>query len=159
MEHMKKYGTKPEHFAKIAAKNHKHSLNNPYSQFQKGFSYEQVTKSPKIHGILTKLQCCPTSDGSGCAILCSEAYMKKHNLEDQAIEIMAMELTTDVPKMFDSNMELVGYSMTRNAVEKAYEKSGVKPEEVGVVELHDCFSANELITYEGLKLCGEGKAG
>ena len=70
-----------------------------------------------------------------------------------------MELTTDVPKMFESNIELVGYSMTRNAAEKVYEKSGVKPEEIGVVQLHDCFSANELVTYEGLKLCPEGKAG
>lgn len=87
---MKKYGTKPEHFAKISAKNHKHSLNNPYSQFQKGFSYEQVVKSPKITSLLTKLQCCPTSDGAGCALICSEAYMKKHKLEDQAVEILAM---------------------------------------------------------------------
>lgn len=71
MEHMKLFGTKPEHFAKIAAKNHRHSLNNPYSQFQKGFSLQQVQKAPKIHGVLTKLQCCPTSDGAGCAIICN----------------------------------------------------------------------------------------
>jgi sterol carrier protein 2 len=69
---MKLFGTKPEHFAKIAAKNHKHSLNNPYSQFQKGFTLEQVQKAPQIHGVLTKLQCCPTSDGAGCAIICNE---------------------------------------------------------------------------------------
>jgi sterol carrier protein 2 len=70
-----------------------------------------------------------------------------------------MELTTDTAKMYENNRELVGTSMTRNAAEKVYEKSGVKPEEVGVVELHDCFSANELVTYEGLKLCPDGKAG
>jgi sterol carrier protein 2 len=70
MEHMKVYGTKPEHFAKIAAKNHRHSLNNPYSQFRKGYSLEEILKSPQIHGVLTKLQCCPTSDGAGAAILC-----------------------------------------------------------------------------------------
>lgn len=70
IEHMKVYGTKPEHFAKIAAKNHRHSLNNPYSQFRKGYSVEEILKSPKIHGVLTKLQCCPTSDGAGAAILC-----------------------------------------------------------------------------------------
>lgn len=159
IEHMKLYGTKPEHFAKIAAKNHKHSLNNPYSQFQKGFTLEQVQNAPKIHGILTKLQCCPTSDGAGCAIICNEKFMLDHGLQDQAVQIVAMELTTDVPKMFDSNIQLVGYSMTRNAAEKVYEKSGVKPEEIGVVELHDCFSANELVTYQGLKLCPVGKAG
>lgn len=77
VEHMKVYGTKPEHFAKIAAKNHKHSLNNPYSQFRKGYSLEEIQNSPKIHGVLTKLQCCPTSDGAGAAILCDEATMKK----------------------------------------------------------------------------------
>lgn len=159
IEHMKLYGTKPEHFAKIAAKNHKHSLNNPYSQFQKGFTLEQVQNAPKIHGILTKLQCCPTSDGAGCAIICNEKFMLDHGLQDQAVQIVAMELTTDVPKMFDSNIQLVGYSMTKNAAEKVYEKSGVKPEEIGVVELHDCFSANELVTYQGLKLCPVGKAG
>lgn len=70
LEHMKKFGTKPEHFAKIASKNHKHSLNNPYSQFRAGHSVEAVLKSPKIYGMLTKLQCCPTSDGAGAAIVC-----------------------------------------------------------------------------------------
>lgn len=85
IEHMKVYGTKPEHFIKIAAKNHRHSLNNPYSQFQKGFSEEQVGKSPKVYDFLTKFQCCPTSDGAGCAIICSEKYMKEHHLEDQAV--------------------------------------------------------------------------
>ncbi len=90
IEHMKLFGSKPEHFAKIAAKNHKHSLNNPYSQFQKGFTLDQVLKAPKIHDFLTKLQCCPTSDGAGCAIICSEQFMKDHKLEDQAVEIVAM---------------------------------------------------------------------
>lgn len=80
LEHMKKYGTKPEHFSKIAYKNYQHSINNPYSQFQKNYTLEQIEKSPKIHSILTRLQCCPTSDGAGCAIICSEAFMKKHKL-------------------------------------------------------------------------------
>lgn len=115
IEHMNLFGSKPEHFAKIAAKNHKHSLNNPYSQFQKGFSLEQVLKAPKIHGVLTKLQCCPTSDGAGCAIVCNEKFVIDHGLQDQAVEIIAMELTTDTPKMFENSRELVGYSMTRNA--------------------------------------------
>ena len=118
MEHMRLFGSKPEHFAKVAAKNHKHSLNNPYSQFQKGFTLEQVTKAPKIHGVLTKLQCCPTSDGAGAAILMNEETMKKYGLEDQAVEIVAMELTTDTPNMYKNSRELVGYSMTRSAVEK-----------------------------------------
>lgn len=68
-------------------------------------------------------------------------------------------MTTDVPKMFEDSMELVGYSMSKTAAEKVYEKTGVKPSEIGVVQLHDCFSANELITYEALQLCPVGKAG
>jgi acetyl-CoA acetyltransferase len=71
MEHMRLFGTKPEHFIKIAAKNHKHSLNNPYSQFQKGFTEDQIKNSTQIHGVLTKMQCCPTSDGAGAAIICN----------------------------------------------------------------------------------------
>lgn len=130
---MEVYGSKPQHFAKIAAKNHKHSVNNPYSQFQKGFTYEQIVKSPKITGVLTKLQCCPTSDGAGCAILCNEEYLKKNKLEDQAVEIMGMELTTDVPKLYENNRQLVGASMTKLAAQKVYEQTGVKPSEIGVV--------------------------
>jgi sterol carrier protein 2 len=82
LEHMKVYGTKPEHFAKVAAKNHKHSLNNPYSQFRDGHSVETVLKSPKIYGMLTKLQCCPTSDGAGAAIICDEETLKKLKREN-----------------------------------------------------------------------------
>jgi sterol carrier protein 2 len=76
-------------------------------------------KSPKIHGVLTKLQCCPTSDGAGAAIVCSEDFVKKHGLEDQAVEIVAMELTTDQPQMFDNNRELIGYSMSKLAADKS----------------------------------------
>lgn len=79
-EHMKLYGTQKIHFAKVAAKNHKHSLNNPYSQFQKGYSLDEIVKSPPITGLLTKLQCCPTSDGAGAAILCNEAKVKEWGL-------------------------------------------------------------------------------
>lgn len=113
VEHMKVYGTKPEHFAKIAAKNHKHSLNNPYSQFRKGYSLEEIQKSPQIHGVLTKLQCCPTSDGAGAAILCDEATMKKLKRENEGVEILAMELTTDSPKVWESAREVIGYSMAK----------------------------------------------
>jgi sterol carrier protein 2 len=79
--------------------------------------------------------------------------MKKHKLENQGVEIVAMELVTDLPKVFSNSIELVGYSMTKTAAENVYKKSGVKPNQIGVVELHDCFSANELLTYEGLQLC------
>jgi len=159
--HMQKYGTKPEHFAKIAYKNHKHSTNNPYSQFQDEYTLDQIKKSPMIHEPLTKLQCCPTSDGSACAILASEKFVKKHNLQAQAIEIAAQTMATDLPTTFTEKncMKVVGYDMTKKAAQEAFRKAGITPDDVQVVELHDCFSANELITYEALGLCPEGKAG
>ncbi|XP_008289106.1 sterol carrier protein 2 [Stegastes partitus] len=160
-EHMEKYGTKPEHFAKIAWKNHKHSTNNPYSQFQDEYSLEQVMKSRKVFEFLTLLQCCPTSDGAGAAVLASEGFVRKHHLENQAVEIVAQEMVTDLASTFDENscIKMVGYDMSRVAAKKCFETAGLKPSDVNVVELHDCFSANELITYEALGLCAEGKAG
>ena len=109
---------------------------------------------------LTKLQCCPTSDGGGAAILASEDFVREHGLEAKAVEIVGMSMTTDYASSFEkSDIKLVGSDMTKNAAAKVYEQSGYGPENVDVVELHDCFAANELITYEALGLCGEGKAG
>lgn len=162
LEHMKKYGTKPEHFGKIAWKNHKHSVNNPYSQFRDEYTLDQIMRSPQVvEGVLTKLQCCPTSDGSGAAVLASEAFVRRHGLEAQAVEIVGMEMATDPESTFadKSLMKIAGYDMTRLAASRLFLKSGYKPQDVDVVELHDCFSANELITYEALGLCEEGKAG
>lgn len=160
-EHMEKYGTKLEHLAKIAYKNHKHSVNNPYSQFQEEYTLEQIMNSPRIFGPLTKLQCCPTSDGSAAAILATEDFVHAHGLEKQAVEIVGMEMVTDFPSTFNdrSCMKIVGYDMTKAAAERLFGKTNYKPQDVDVVELHDCFSANELITYEALGLCEPGKAG
>jgi acetyl-CoA acyltransferase len=160
-EHMEKYGTTKEQFAKIGWKNHKHSVNNPYSQFRDEYSLEDILAAKTVYEPLTKLQCCPTSDGAGVAILCSEEFVKKHNLQDKAVEIAGMAMATDYNSTFDekSCIKMVGYDMTKNAALKAFEQSGFGPEDVDVVELHDCFSANEMITYEALGLCPEGKAG
>ena len=160
-EHMEKYGTKPEVFAKIGWKNHKHSVNNPYSQFQDEYSLEDILNAPMVYEPLTKLQCCPTSDGSGAAILASEDFVKKHNLMSQAVEIAGMAMATDTASSFNekSDIKLVGFDMSQAAARKAYAQAGVGPENAQVIELHDCFSANELITYEALGLCELGKAG
>ncbi|XP_017885836.1 non-specific lipid-transfer protein [Ceratina calcarata] len=159
IEHMKKYGTKPEHFAKIAYKNHLHSMNNPYSQFQEKYTLEQIMSSPTVFGPLTKLQCCPTSDGSAAVILANENFVHKHKLESQAVEILAMEMSTDVPTTFKekSFIKLIGYDMTKNAAEKVFTQTEYRPQHVDVIELHDCFSTNELITYEALGLCPPGQ--
>jgi sterol carrier protein 2 len=160
-EHMERYGTTAEQFAKIGWKNHKHSVNNPYSQFQDEYTLEQIQAAPMVYEPLTKLQCCPTSDGSGAAILASEEFVKKHGLERKAIEIAGQAMATDLPSSFEerSCIKMVGFDMTRKAARRVYEQSGLGPENVDVVELHDCFSCNELITYEGLGLCPEGKGG
>jgi len=160
-EHMEKYGTKPEHFAKIAWKNHKHSVNNPYSQFQDEYSMEQISGAPMVHQPLTKLQCCPTSDGGAAALVVSEEFVKERGLESRAVEIVGMEMATDVPAALEgkSCIQAVGFDMTKLAAEKLYKKAGVSAKDVQVVELHDCFSANELVTYEALGLCEVGKAG
>lgn len=161
IEHMAKYGTTPEHLAKIALKNHRHSVNNPNSQFQEEHTLQEILESPTVFGPLTKLQCCPTSDGAAAALLVSEDVVRRLKLEGQAVEILSLEMSTDLPSAFSENscIKMVGFDMTQRAAQDAFRKAGLTPEDVQVVELHDCFSANELITYEALGLCPIGKAG
>lgn len=160
-EHMEKYGTTAEHFAKIAKKNHDHSVNNPRSQFRDKYSLDEIKNSRHVIGPLTKLQCCPTSDGGAAAVICSEAFMKSHGLDSKAVEVLALEMTTDNANFEEkpSMLKSVGMEMTKLAAQKAFQKANLTPNDVQVVELHDCFSTNELITYEGLGLCGEGQGG
>ncbi len=156
-DHMEKYGTKKETFAKIAVKNHRHSVNNPRSQYQEACSLEEVLASREIYDPLTLLQCCPTSDGAAAAVVVSEEYLRRHPHPD-AVEIVGMAMSTD--KMEDwgrGRMGMVGVGMTERASAAVYKQAGLGPRDVQVVELHDCFSTNELITYEGLGLCGEGE--
>ena len=160
-EHMEKYGTTLEHFAKIGYKNHQHSVNNPYAQFQDAYTLEQIMDAPMIYEPLTKLQCSPTSDGSGAAVLASEAYVDRHGLAGQAVEIVGQALTTDFPSTFETRTarDVIGYDMNVQATRRAYEMAQLGPDDIQVIELHDCFSANELWLYEALGLCGEGEAG
>jgi acetyl-CoA acetyltransferase len=159
-EYMERYGVTAETFARIGEKNHRHSVNNPYSQFRDQYSLEDILNAPMVYDPLTKLQCCPTSDGGAAAVLASERFVKEHGLEAQAVEIVGQAMTTDFESTFGgSDMSLAGFDMTKAAAKAVYEESGLGPDDVDVIELHDCFSANELITYEGLGLCEEGKAG
>jgi len=159
-EHMEKYGSKLEDFAEIARINHLHSKNNPYSQFQDQYTLEQIMKSTMIHEPLTKLQCCPTSDGSAAAVLVSQAFLDaRPELKDHAILIAGQCLATDSPNLFNrSAIELVGYSMSEHAAKTALAEANVTPDEIKVCELHDCFSANEMVTIEALGLAPKGKA-
>jgi acetyl-CoA acetyltransferase len=157
-EHMEKYGSKPEHYAWIGWKNHKHSVNNPYAQFQDEYTLDEIKEAKEIHTPLTKLQCSPTSDGAGAAIVASEEFVEKHNLWDQAVEIAGQAMVTDMPSTFEekSSIKIVGFDMSKQAAEQALAEAGVGIEDVDVIELHDCFSANELITYEALGMAEEG---
>ena len=158
-EHMERYGSEPDHFAWIGWKNHKHSVNNPFAQFQDEYSLEDIKSAKMIHEPLTKLQCSPTSDGSACAIVASERFVEEHDLAGQAVEITGQAMVTDMPSTFEerSSIKVVGYDMSKEAADRAYDEAGLGPDDVDVVELHDCFSANELITYEALGLADEGE--
>jgi len=161
-EHMKLYGSKPEHYAWIGWKNHKHSVNNQYSQFRDEYKEEEVAGAAMIYEPLTKLQCSPTSDGAAAAILMSEEAVKRYGLEGQAIEIIGQTMATDYSSAFEGNKDdtsinCIGAEMCEQAAKKTYAEAGKGPEDVQVIELHDCFASNELITYEGLGLCKKGE--
>jgi acetyl-CoA acyltransferase len=159
-DHMQRYGSKPEHFAWIAWKNHKHSVDNPYAQFQVEYSLQDILDARTIHEPLTKLQCSPTSDGAGAAIVASERFVERHGLWDRAIEIAGQAMVTDLDSTFDetaSCITVAGSDMSRKAAGLAYEEAQVAAGEVDVCELHDCFSTNELISYEALGFAAEGE--
>lgn len=155
-----RYGARAEDFAEIARISHEHSQRNPYAQFRQKYSLEEILKSPMIHAPLTKLQCSPTSDGAGAAVIVSERFLKSRpQLRSQAILMAGQALMTDSPRLYSkSAMDLVGFDMTKRAVEQAYKEAGVGPKDISVCELHDCFSANELILLEGLGFSEPGKA-
>lgn len=159
-EYMEKYGAKPEDFAEIARVNHEHSPKNPYSQFSDVYTLEQILKAPMIHEPLTKLQCCPTSDGGAAAIIVSQAFLDaRPHLKEQAIQIAGQCMATDAPSLFSrSAIDLMGFEMTQHAAKVATAEAGISPRDVQVVELHDCFSANEMIVLDALGLCEPGKA-
>ena len=158
-EHMERHGSEPEHYAWIGWKNHEHSTRNPYAQFQTEYSLDEIKGAKVIHEPLTKLQCSPTSDGSACAVVASERFVDEHGLGERAIEVAGQALTTDTRATFESRscMSVVGYDMSREAAHRALDEAGAGPDDLDVIELHDCFSANELITYEALGLAEEGE--
>lgn len=157
-EYMEKYGASADLFAKVAVKTRNHAALNPNALFTSELTVEDVMTAPVLYmNYLTRLMCCPPTCGAGAAIICSEAFAKKHGIQ-HGIEIVAQAMTTDTPATWDSAINLVGADMTRRAADKVYEQAGIGAEDVDVVELHDCFTTNEVITYEGLGLCGEGGA-
>ena len=163
LEYQEKYGTATETFAKITVKAREHAKHNPRAIFRESVSVEEVLQSPHQYGPLTRLQCCPPTCGAAAAVISSEKFAKSRGI-NHGVKIAAQELVTDTESTFasasgeQSRMKLVGYDMTVRAANAVYDKAGIGPDEVQVVELHDCFTANELISYEALGLIPEGDA-
>ncbi|MDO8329570.1 MAG: lipid-transfer protein [Fluviicoccus sp.] len=158
-EYRWQYGTRRETFAKIAAKARVHAANNPYALFNQLLTVEEILASDDVFDPLTRFQCCPPTCGAAAAILCSDEFAARHGIRN-AVYIAAQSMTTDFASSFEprSMIKMIGYDMTKDAARQVYEASGIGPEDIDVVELHDCFTANELLTYEGLGLCPEGGA-
>jgi acetyl-CoA acetyltransferase len=155
-EHMRKYGTNQAQIAKIAVKASKHGELNPYAMYREGKSLEDVLNARVVAWPNTLYMCCPTSDGAAAAVLMSAEKAKQYT--SKPVWVAASVLTSDPysdrnPTMFDIN------TLTKNAANEAYETAGIGPEDLSMVELHDCFASAELLHYENLFLCGEGEAG
>ncbi|MBR0899119.1 lipid-transfer protein [Bradyrhizobium tropiciagri] len=157
--HMRLYGTRPETFARIAVKARGHAAYNPYALFRTPVTLEEVLASPTVFEPLTRLQCCPPTCGAAAAVVCSEAFARRNGL-DRSVVIAAQTMTTDGNSSFDEDdmRRLAGYDMARRAAIRAYEQAAVGPDEIAVAELHDCFTSNELISYEALGFVAEGEA-
>ena len=160
LAHMQQYGTRLSTFASIRAKASRHAANNPLALFRQVLTEEDVLNAPVMWpGVMTRLMACPPTCGGAAAIVCSEAFAQRHGL-NQSVRIKAQAMTTDTPSTFEAHdmRKVVGLDMTREAARQVYEQAGVGPGDVQVVELHDCFAHNELLTYEGLGLCSDGGA-
>ncbi|MNJ11166.1 3-oxoadipyl-CoA/3-oxo-5,6-dehydrosuberyl-CoA thiolase [compost metagenome] len=159
-EHMRQYGTQLSTFAAIRAKASRHAANNPLALFRKVVTTEDVMNDQVIWpGVMTRLMACPPTCGAAAAIICSEAFAKKHGLRTDVV-ILAQSMTTDRPASYEpaSMIQMVGFDMAQRAAREVYEKAGVDPLDIRVAEMHDCFAHNELLTYESLGFCPVGGA-
>jgi acetyl-CoA acetyltransferase len=158
-DYIQQYGIRPDTFGRISVKARQHAARNPLAVFRNTLTLDEVMASPTVFDPLTRYQCCPPTCGAAAAIVCSADFAKKHKL-DMRVVIAAQAMTTDTPSTFESDdmRRVVGYDMTAAAAKQVYESAGIGPEDLDVVELHDCFTANELITYEALGLTAEGTA-
>ncbi|MFT7548130.1 MAG: acetyl-CoA acetyltransferase, partial [Candidatus Azotimanducaceae bacterium] len=136
-----------------------HAAHNPNAVFRELLSVEQIMASPHIYGPLTRYQCCPPTCGAAAAVICSEKFAQKHGLNN-AITVKAQAMTTDYTSTLGAHSmrKLIGYDMAKAAADAVYEEAGIGPEDIQVCELHDCFTANELLSYESLGLTPEGSA-
>lgn len=153
-----KYDANPDIFAKVSVKTRSHAVNNPYSLFANELTLDEVMNAPTIFPpYLTRFMACPPTCGAAAVVVCSPAFAKKHGLKAN-VEIAGQAMATDLADTWNDPIRLIGSNMTANAAKQVYEQTGIGPEAAQLVELHDCFTTNEVITYEGLGLCDEGQA-
>ncbi|GIE95621.1 thiolase C-terminal domain-containing protein [Paractinoplanes rishiriensis] len=156
-EHMSTYGTTAADLARVAVKNHGHSTRNPLAQYRRPFTLDEVLADKPVAGPLTRSQCSPMSDGAAAAVLVSERLLGR--VAGRPVRIAAQQLVTDEPDAFaGAAIDVVGSGMTRRAARAALAEAGAGIDDVDVVELHDCFSINELLTYEALGMCAPGES-
>ena len=158
LEHTRKYGTSFEQFAKVSVKNHHHSTMNPKARYQIETPLDQVMGAEMISYPNTKLMCSVNVDGAAAAVIATERKARELGLMGRAVKVRASALTSDRWQERDLVMPDVN-SCTRDAAAAAYEMAGLGPEDIDLVELHDCFATAEILHYENLGLCGEGEAG
>ena len=159
LTHMNRYGTPLATFAKIRAKASRHAARNPLAVFRNEMTPEDVMAAPFVwENVLTRPMCCPPTSGAAAALIVSEDFARRRGLR-MDVKIAAQALTTDMPSTYEARdmIKLVGFDMTRNAASQVYEEAGIGPEDIDVIELHDCFAQNELLSYEALGLCGDGE--
>jgi acetyl-CoA acetyltransferase len=159
VEYQQKYGTRKETFAKIAEKARRHAFHNDRAIFRELLTVDEVLSTPTIYGVLTRAQCCPPTCGAAAVVLVSEEYAKRRGLRAD-VAILAQSMKTDFPSTFErgSMIKAVGYDMSKSAADEVYAESGAGPEDIDVCELHDCFTTNELVSYEALGFTPEGTA-
>ena len=159
LEYREKYGIADETFAQISVKSRAHAARNPLAVFREPTTVEEVLASPHIFGTLTRLQCCPPTCGAAAAVIVSAEYARRHGLS-RSVAIAGQGMSTDSGSSFEAGSMIagVGFHMTEAAARQAYRQAGIAADELDVVELHDCFTPNEILSYEALGLCPQGGA-
>ncbi|NOZ43273.1 MAG: lipid-transfer protein [Alphaproteobacteria bacterium] len=158
VEYQEKYDVRTKTFAKVRTKASQHAIHNERAIFRRPLEIEDVLDGNNIFLNLTKLQCCPPTCGAAAAVVCTDKFAKRHNLRTNIV-IAGQAMVTDFPSSFEGSIiKAVGADMTAAAASQVYETTAIGAEDIDVVELHDCFTVNEVITYEALGLCPEGGA-
>jgi acetyl-CoA acetyltransferase len=157
VEYQERYGIKAESFAKVAEKARRHAEHNERAVFRSPVTIEEILASPQMYGPLTRLQCCPPTCGAAAAVVVSEEFGKRKGLK-MNVAIRGQIMSSDRPSTFEdrSMINVVGYELAATTASRLYDETGIGPGDVDVVELHDCFTTNEMMTYEALGLTAPG---